>query len=601
MLLLSLVLQASAQESWKLTDLYASPEAWEAEVVKLETELRGLEACKGQLAKKLKPCVDLRFSLQQSVYRAETWASLGSDTDSRDDVWRGRAARASLLSSSYAEAASFFEPELVAMGEKKVATALKKDASLSPYSYYLRNTVRDAKHTLDPAREALLAAAGPIFQAPGSVYRVLSNAEIPWPTVSLHGKEQRLDPAAYTLFRGDADRATRQEVFTRFFGTLSGFEDSLGTTLDATVQGHWLVARTRGYPSSVAAALASDHLPENLYSTLVSETRAQLPILHRYLKLRAKMLGITDPAYHDLYAPLVSGERTWTMEEAKALTIASAAPLGSAYTEGLKEGFAGGWMDPYPKQGKVSGAYMNGSAYGIHPFVLMNYNGDYESVTTLAHEWGHAIHSLLSMRAQPYPTADYSTFIAEIASTGAEALLVDHMLKNAKDDDERLFYLGSALESLRTTYFRQAQFAEFELAIHQKVEGGEALTGGELSAMYLDVLNRTYGVEQGVTRVDPALAIEWAYIPHFYYNFYVYQYATSIAASSLLAEDVLANKPGAQERYLGLLRSGGSDDPYVLLKTAGVDMASPAPYQAIGRRMERLMGEVEEILKRQGK
>ena len=601
MLLLSLVLQASAQESWKLADLYATPEAWEAEVAKLETDIQSLEACKGQLSKKLKSCVELRFQLQQSVYRAETWAGLGSDADSRDDTWRGRAARASLLSSSYAEAASFFEPELVALGEKKVAAALKKDASLSPYSYYLRNTVRDAKHTLDPAREALLAAAGPIFQAPGSVYRVLSNAEIPWPTVSLHGKDQRLDPAAYTLFRGDADRATRKEVFTRFFGTLAGFEDSLGTTLDATVQGHWLVARTRGYPSSVAAALDSDHLPENLYRTLVSETQAQLPILHRYLKLRGKMLGIADPAYHDLYAPLVSGERSWTLEEAKALAIVSAAPLGTEYTDGLKKGFAEGWMDPYPKQGKVSGAYMNGSAYGIHPFVLMNYNADYESVTTLAHEWGHAMHSLLSMRAQPYPTADYSTFIAEIASTGAEALLVDHMLKNAKDDNERLFYLGSSLESLRTTYFRQAQFAEFELAIHQKVEGGEALTGGELSKMYLDVLNRYYGVDQGVTQVDPALAIEWAYIPHFYYNFYVYQYATSIAASSLLAEDVLANKPGAQDRYLGLLRSGGSDDPYLLLKTAGVDMATPAPYQAIGRRMERLMGEVEEILKRQGK
>jgi len=245
---------------------------------------------------------------------------------------------------------------------------------------------------------------------------------------------------------------------------------------------------------------------------------------------------------------------------------------------------------------------MDGAAYDVHPFLLLNYTGDYESVSTLAHEWGHAMHSVYSSSAQPYAKSDYASFIAEIASTFNEALLLQQMLKTSKDDDERLYYLGNALESLRTTYFRQAQFAEFELAIHQQVEKGEPLTGASLSATYLSILKRYYGADQGVTRIDDAYGVEWAYVPHFFYNFYVYQYATSIAASSLLSEDVLAKKPGALDRYTTLLKSGGSDDPYLLLQRAGVDLATPAPYDAIAHRMNTIMDEMEAILaKKEGK
>jgi oligoendopeptidase F len=257
-------------------------------------------------------------------------------------------------------------------------------------------------------------------------------------------------------------------------------------------------------------------------------------------------------------------------------------------------------MDAYPRPGKVSGSYMNGSVYDEHPFVLMNYNDDYESVSTLAHEWGHAMHSYLSNRAQPYPTANYSIFLAEIASTFNEALLLEHMLGQARNDDEKLFYLGNALENLRGTYFRQTMFAEFELTIHDRAEAGEALTGAKLTSIYGDLLRRYHGHDQGVLKIADLYAIEWAYIPHFYYNFYVYQYATSLAASSLLAETVLKGEPGAVERYMGLLKAGSSDYPFELLQEAGVDMTTAAPYRAVVTRMNAIMDQIEDILDRRG-
>jgi oligoendopeptidase F len=273
-------------------------------------------------------------------------------------------------------------------------------------------------------------------------------------------------------------------------------------------------------------------------------------------------------------------------------------PLGDEYVAAVRKGFESRWMDVYPQPGKRSGAYSNGAAYDVHPFVLLNYNDDYESVSTLAHEWGHAMHSALANAAQPFPTADYPTFVAEVASTFNEALLLQKMLAEAKSDDERLFLLGSSLENMRGTFFRQAMFAEFELAIHEAVEKDEALTGERLSRMYGDLLRRYHGHDQGVVRIDDAYTVEWAYIPHFYFNFYVYQYATSLAASALLARDVMDGKPGARERYLGLLEAGGSRYPYEMLKEAGVDLASPAPYRALETRMNWAMDEIEKIVAR---
>jgi oligoendopeptidase F len=277
------------------------------------------------------------------------------------------------------------------------------------------------------------------------------------------------------------------------------------------------------------------------------------------------------------------------------------APLGPDYVKAMKDGLANRWMDVFPRPRKLSGAHMAGAAYDVHPFLLINYTGNYESVSTIAHEWGHAMHTYLSNRAQPYPTSRYAIFVAEIASTLNEALLLDHVLKTAKDDDERLFYLGSALEQLRGTFFRQAMFAEFERDVHARVDRGETLTGAKLTQIYGAILKKYHGDAEGVMKIDDRYAVEWAYIPHFYNSFYVFQYATSIAASSLFADAILKGEPGARTRYLELLEAGSSDYPYELVKRAGVDLATPAPYQALVARMNRIMDEIEAILAKRGK
>jgi oligoendopeptidase F len=383
-----------------------------------------------------------------------------------------------------------------------------------------------------------------------------------------------------------------------FFGAFGTYERTLGVTLYAQLKEDAVYAKVRRYPDSVTRALDRNRIPVAVLDTLIRETNANLPTLHRYLRLRAKMLGVEKMQYYDIYPPLVNHEIRFPLAAAKAQVLAAVAPLGREYVEAVEYGFNHRWMDAYPRPRKQSGAHAAGYAYDVHPYVLMNHNDDYESLTTLAHEWGHAMHSYLANRAQPFVTAHYATFTAEIASTMNEELLLDAMLRSAKTDAERLLYLGSALESLRGTFFRQAMFAEFERAIHARADSGEPLSGEAFTRLYCDLLKRYHGTAEGVVAIDDAYCVEWAYIPHFYNGFYVFQYATSIAASSLLAREIAAGKPGALERYLALLRAGGSDYPYELVKRTGVDLASPAPYQALVARMNAIMDEIEATLAR---
>ncbi len=591
------------QDEWDLSVVYPSVGAWEAAVAQAGKDLDALASCNGRLAVELRPCLERAWGAQKDIARIGVYAMNHSSVDLRDDAWLGRSQQAQMMYTRLGEATASWQPEVLAMGAPKVEALIATDPALGPYDYWLRTTVRDAPHVLDPQGEALLASAGNLLAAPDRLHSTLLDGEITWPEVKLSdGTTGPLTPTNYTAWRLAPNRDDRKLVMETYFGALGKHAGTFGGMLDTAVAGHWFVAKARKYPSAVEAAMAGDHLPRTIYDTLVARTNANLPTLHRYLRLRAKMLGITDLGYYDLYPSLVASDKTWTVDEAQALTLEATRPLGKAYTDGLAAGFAGRWTSVYPGPGKRGGAYMDGAAYDVHPFLLLNHTGDYNSVSTLAHEWGHAMHSVFSARAQPYPKADYATFIAEVASTFNEALLLEAMLKSAKTDDERLFYLGSQLENLRGTYFRQTQFAEFELAIHAQVERGEPLTGDSLTATYLDIVRRYYGEAQGVTQVPDYVGWEWTYIGHFYYNFYVYQYATSLAASSLLAQDVIAKKPGAVERYLELLKSGGKDDPYVLLKTAGVDMATAAPYDALAANMERIMDQMEAILaKKEGK
>jgi oligoendopeptidase F len=355
----------------------------------------------------------------------------------------------------------------------------------------------------------------------------------------------------------------------------------------------------RHYDSSLDSALDRNAIPVEVYRTLVRETNANLETLHRYLRLRQRMLGLEELAYHDLYTPMVKGvEKSYPIGLSQEMVVQALAPLGPDYVGKLREAFHGGWIDAPPRPGKRSGAYSNGSVYDLHPFVLLNHNDNYDGLSTLAHEMGHAMHSALANATQPYPTADYSIFVAEIASTFNEVLLNRYMMDRAENDEERLAILGSFLERLRVTFFRQAMFAEFELAIHEMVEKGEALTGERLTELYGEMLRRYYGHEEGICPIDPLYEVEWAYIPHFYFNFYVYQYSTGIVASSALARAVLEDGPEARDRYLDFLRAGGSDYPFELLRRAGVDLSRPEPYRATMGLMNDLMDRIEEILDR---
>jgi oligoendopeptidase F len=594
-----------AQDRWDLTDLYPTSEAFDAARQAFAARLPDLERHRGTLASSpaaLLAALDAVYGAARELGRLSSYAFQLSDEDTRVAPHLGARQEVQQLGTELSARVSWLDPEILALAPDTIARFLAAEPGLAPYRFHLEDLERRRAHTLSPPEEKLLAQAGLVTPAPYGIYGILANADLPFPDVTLSdGREVTIDNAGYARYRVEPNRDDRVLVFREFWNTYGAYQRTFGMTLDAQVKRDLFYARSRNYPSCLAAALDAGNVPEAVYRTLISEVNRALPTLHRAFRLRARLLGIDDLAYHDIYPALVPAlEARVPIDAGKELVVQSLAPLGGEYVEVVRQGFDNRWMDVYPRTGKRSGAYSNGAAYDVHPYVLMNYNDDYESVSTLAHEWGHAMHSHLANRAQPYPTADYSIFVAEVASTFNEALLLDRMLKEASSDDERLYYLGSHLEGLRGTFFRQTMFAEFELAIHEAGERGEALTSEKLSKLYGELLRRYHGHDAGVLRIDDAYTVEWAYIPHFYYNFYVYQYATSLAASTQLAREVLDGKAGARERYLGLLRAGGSRYPYELLREAGVDLATPTPYRALVAQMEWAMDEIDAIVARRG-
>ena len=612
--LLSLILVANTalavterpEDRWNLADLYPSLAAWQADAAKLDAQLEAFAACRsrlGESARRLKACLDAFTDFSKRAARLEVYAQelLAEDTGVPESLELSDTAR--ILNTKREEATAFMKPELLRLGKARLERLLAADSSLAIYRHYVDNIVRMAPHTLDSRGENIVASFALATGAASSTYHILSNADLPWPTIKLSdGRQVTLDSSAYTEHREASNRDDRKKVFDAFWGKWKEFERTFGVTLNESLQKDSAYTRVRKYPGTLNRALDAERLPAAVYDTLIAEANKALPTLHRYFRLRAKMLGIKgEMHYYDTYPPLVSASPKYPLAQAKQMVLESVKPLGERYVAAMAKGFDSRWMDTYPRPRKQSGAHMAGAAYDVHPYVLMNYNDDYESVTTIAHEWGHAMHSYLSNGAQAFISADYAIFVAEIASTFNEALLLDHLLKRARSDAERLLYLGSELEHLRTTYFRQAMFAEFERDIHARVDKGETLTGKRLSEIYGEILRRYHGEREGIVKIDELYAVEWAYIPHFYSAFYVFQYATSIAASSLLAQSVLKGEPGARERYLALLSAGSSDYPYELVKAAGVDLATPAPYQALVARMNRVMDEIEVIEARSGR
>ena len=589
-----------AGNRWNLRDVYPDEEEWEEDLTLLASAPEIVSGYRGRLHEGpeiLEACLRTYNEALKRFYRVSSYASMRYHEDTRVGATAEMEQRARLVGTALSEAASFIDPEILEIGDQTVRAWVEQHVGLETYAHALDDVLRRAAHTLSPGEEEIVATAGLITDAPNSVYEMLANADMPWPTVTLSdGSEVRLDQSAYTRLRAVPERADREEVFRVFWDTWSGYARTFGATLYAQMKRDLFHARVRRYSSSLAAALDSDRIPEAVYRKLIVEANRGLPVLHRYFRLRARMLGIEQLRYHDIYPPLVATDRKFGIDEARDIVLESAEVLGPEAVQVFEQGFAEDWMDVYPREGKRPGAYMNGHVYDVHPFVLMNFNGNFESVSTLAHEWGHALHSQLANESQAFVNAGYSIFTAEVASTFQEALLLDRMLTGSDSKQERIFYLGYALENLRGTFFRQTMFAEFELAIHEAVERGEALSGDRLTGMYGELLRRYHGHDESVVQIDDAYTVEWAYIPHFYYEFYVYQYATSVAGSALLSERVISGEDGAVEHFLDLLRAGGSDYAYDLMKEAGIDLATPEPYRALLRRMEGIMDEIEALL-----
>jgi oligoendopeptidase F len=588
---------------WNLADIYASDTAWRGAKEAFAAELPTLGRFKGRLTAtpgSLADGLDRLFALDKELSRLFVYASMEADQDTRDSQREGMRQEMTQLAATFGAQAAYIEPEVLKAGKATVERFLASEPRLKVYRVYLEDILRREAHTLTDNEEKLLADAGPLAQGPSGTYNILSNADFPYPSVTLSdGRSVKLDQASYNDLRALPNRADREKVMAAFFGALGGFSRTFGTTMNAEVQKVAFYTKARKYDSSLAQALDGPNIPASVYTRLIDGVNKNLPAFHRYLKLRQKMMGVDELHYYDLYAPLVSSVKLeYTPQEAQKLVLGAVAPLGPDYASVIQRAFRDRWIDLLPNDGKRSGAYSNGGAYDVHPYMLINFNGKYNDVSTLAHELGHTMQSYFSNKTQPYPMASYPIFVAEVASTFNESLLNDFMLKEIKDDAARLSLLGSYLENIKGTVFRQTQFAEFELRMHEMSKKGEPLTGASLAKLYMDITKRYYGHDQKICIVDDYVAHEWSFIPHFYRDFYVFQYATSFTASEALAAKVKSGDADATRRYLAFLNAGGSKYPIDLLKDAGVDMTTDEPLDLTVRQMNRVMDEMERILAR---
>ena len=594
--------QDTARYEWDLTDIYADASDWQSALDQVSlriTEFQNLKGSLGVNAQSFLRVMSEYSDLNKEAARVYVYTSLQRDADQREPEAQARFGLARQMYTDLTAGLSWINPELLKIGEDKVNRFFEEESDLADYEFLVRDILRQSPHTLDEATEAILAQAGMILSSPAQIYQNYANADIPWPEVTLsEGETVLLNQSGYGLWRASANREDRKLVFDTFWQTWQQYADGMGATLASEVQSNVFSARVRNHGGVLANNLFDDGLPPEIYTQLVAQVNEALPTFHRYLQLRGTMLGIEDLRYYDIYPPLVNvNTGVFDLKRSQDITFEALRPFGDEYLSLLDLGLQQNWMHSHPQPGKRSGAYMNGSVYDVHPYVLLNHNDDYESMSTFAHEWGHAVHSLLANANNPYETAGYSTFIAEMASTINEILLQEYMIASAKTREEQLFYLGGALEQIRGTFFRQTMFAEFELAIHQAAERGEPLTGPRLTEIYGELLKRYHGHDIGILTIDDLYTVEWAFIPHFYRDFYVFQYATSISGAAWFAEQFLAGDENVRDAFIRVLSAGGSDYPHnILLNEAGLDMTLPESYDPILRRMDSLMDRIEALL-----
>ncbi|MCK4258193.1 MAG: oligoendopeptidase F [Halanaerobiales bacterium] len=578
---------------WQTEDLYTDLNAWEKDFQKVKGMISEIEKFKGHLgdsAEKMLECFQDQDEVSQISSLLYSYASRKKDQDTRVAENQSLYNRSISLLTELSSATAFVTPEILAIPEEQLKEFLATNEKIALYTHYLDNITRVSDHILTADQERIMAMTGEISAGPEQIFQMIDDADMKYPTViDEEGNEVELTKGRYMKFMLSKDRRLRKDTFEAFYSSYINQKNTLSTTLAQNIKVDMFGAKVRKFDSTLEAALSSDNIPVSVYDNLIKAVSDNLGPMHKYVKLRKKLLGVDELHMYDIYLSVIKDvDIEIPYEEAKETIIKSLAPLGSEYQDLLKKGFDSRWIDVYENQGKTSGAYSAG-VFGVHPFVLMNYNNTIDSMFTLAHEMGHALHSYLSDRTQPYVYHSYPIFLAEVASTLNEALLTEHLLKTTTDKGIKMSILNNYLEQFRGTVYRQTMFAEFEKLIHAKAESGEVLTHELLNKIYRDLNVKYYGPDM---IVDSEIDYEWARIPHFYYSFYVYKYATGFSAAASLADQILEEGQPALKRYLDFLSAGNSDYPIQTLKKAGVDMENPEP---IAQALKIFKERVEEL------
>lgn len=588
--------EVAEERTWRLEDIFATDDLWEEEREAVSVELEKFTALKGTLADsadQLYQLLTLEDAVSERIGKLYTYAHMRYDQDTTDSFYQELNAKALTLYTQAASEMSFIVPEILAIDPEKIRAFTEEKPELKLYDKVLTDITRQAAHVLSEQEEALIAQLSEVTDSSSQTFGALNNADLTFPTIKDENDNNvELTHGRYINFMESTKRAVRRDAFKAMYQTYDKFINTFASTLSGNVKKNNTMAKVRKYSSARAAALDRNNIPETVYDNLVAAVNDRMDLLHRYVKLRKKILGLDEMNMYDMYTPLVKDiDFNYSYEDAQQLLIDGLAPLGEEYIERLKEGFDNRWVDVEENKGKRSGAYSSGT-YGTNPYILMNWQDNLNNVFTLAHEFGHSLHSYYTRENQPYRYGNYSIFVAEVASTLNESLLNEYLVERTEDPKEKLYLLNNFLEGFRGTVFRQTMFAEFEHLIHQLEQDGEALTPDTLTKHYYELNKKYYG--EDVVH-DEEIGLEWGRIPHFYYNYYVYQYATGYSAAQALSVQILNEGQPAIDRYFGFLKAGSSDYPIEVLKQAGVDMTEKTPILQALDIFEEKLNEMETL------
>ena len=588
------------KDTWDLSTIFETDQKWEEELALLTEDTKQAASLEGHLLDSAESLLDITeryLELSRRLEKLYVYAHMKNDQDTRVAKYQEYYAKAMALYSQLDQVFSFYEPEFMAITEEQYQNFLAEEPKLQPYKHFFDKLLQNKDHVLSQREEELLAGAGEIFGAASETFAILDNADIVFPFVKDEDEnEVQLSHGVYMRLVESKNREVRRGAYEALYSTYEQYQHTYAKTLQTNVKVQNYRAKVRNYKSAREAALAANFVPESVYDNLVSAVRKHLPLLHRYLALRSKILGIPDLKMYDVYTPLSSVEYSFTYEEALKKAEEALAVLGEDYLSRVKRAFSERWIDVYENQGKRSGAYSGGS-YDTNAFMLLNWQDNLDNLFTLVHETGHSMHSSYTRETQPYVYGDYSIFLAEIASTTNENILTEKLLQEVQDDATRFAILNNFLDGFRGTVFRQTQFAEFEHAIHQADQNGEVLTSEFLNKLYADLNQEYYGLSK---EDNPQIQYEWARIPHFYYNYYVYQYSTGFAAASALAEKIVHGSQEDRDRYIEYLKAGKSDDPLNIMRKAGVDMEKEDYLNDAFAVFERRLDEFEALVEKLG-